>query len=1089
MSDQSTGGSPKATRAKKPIAPRERHFAKLMADTGMGGVEAARIAFGWRCEPGSKENDKARNLARTPRIKAEVQRLKDQAVSEEKAKESIRIDFGEMKKGDLRDYAAKILMQMRDSSKTKSADRYNAIKQLKKLYDPGKDVNLIYKWIDLAWRYQTAHCPSCHNSFALAEVKNDKLDNWRDRVGASKAVTKFKDRFSRQMEIITRCDPRRIPHKGQIKILSAPERHVVGEGAARAGKATHENTPILTSKGWRTAGELTTGDVVYDENGEETTIVCLSPVWTEGKWYELEFDTGERIIAHENHDWLVHDYKYRSALRRRQGTRTAHTRRLKPQILETKELIKNLYARETSHANYAVPVAKAIKFPHQELNINPWLLGLWLGDGSAANAQITIDHQDNEQLDKIENLGYKVKRGSRYVVNVSNGLAAQLKELNLLNNKHIPDTYLYSSPNQRLALLQGLMDSDGTIDKQGRCTFDNVNKNLADGVLWLIRSLGIKAKQTSRVGKLYGKEHQKCYRVNFTTTLPVFSLKRKLVRLPKQIKQTQQYHYIKNIRPVKSTSARCIQVNSPSHLYLAGRALVPTHNSYLLALIAAMGICLPGVEIWILAETYDRASKEVEYLKNFLNALFFPHYKSVINTVHDKKTGEMIMTTKWGSEVRVKSSKAKGSITGHALELALCAEPGWLPADIYEELRARMSERLGRIIAIGTPKGVAGFIGRLTNMYGRDPRTGKRVRWRKEQRLIENGCPWNVSMLITKIDPGDNPEYVKSELDAARMELTDEEYAQEFEGIGVNAEGAKFGLVRDHHLKMVDPDFFERAVFMLGVDQGPKNFGGCLVAYDGVDIVPCWEYFNSDDTTSMKKNLIRLRARVPRWIRAVGGDPDRWVMTIVDQDPPLDPVFYEMEEEGQPWPTEITKRHKNMVQLQENWRRENQEFVNNMARHNNLWFHLFDVDYPEEDESPGAYVLHDQVRQCQDVASDPDRESRSDNKKGWQVSDPTRGDHVLDAWYLAVWLVCSQQIRMPKTKATRTNEDPWGPEREAFEKRLAEQEKRELGMGRRGRVMPEPRTALEAWQQLINRRRTNGRTFDGGWRGPYGNDA
>ena len=283
----------------------------------------------------------------------------------------------------------------------------------------------------------------------------------------------------------------------------------------------------------------------------------------------------------------------------------------------------------------------------------------------------------------------------------------------------------------------------------------------------------------------------------------------------------------------------------------------------------------------------------------------------------------------------------------------------------------------------------------------------------------------------------------------------------------------------------IGEDFWQRAVFMLGVDQGPKNFGACLIGYDGTDIVTAWEYFNSDTVTPMKKNLVKLRARVPRWIESLGGDPDRWVMTITDQDPMLDPLFAEMEEEGQPWPTDIVKRHKNMVKLQENWRRENQEFVNNMARSNHLWFHLLDLDMVEEDESPGAYLLHDQIRQCIDVPPDPERESRADNNKGWQTADPFRGDHVLDAWYLAVWLICSQQIRMPKQKHAPTPDDPWAVEREQFETALAAREKKELGLGS-GRVR-EPRSPQEAWQQLL--RGGQSKTFVPGWRGPYGDQA
>jgi len=690
---------------RKLLSPREHHFAKLIADNGMGGIQAARIAFGWRCEPGSDESQKAKDLARSARVKTEVERFQAQSVKEEEAKIDMKIEIGEINRGNLREYAFKVLERIRDRS-TKAQARFNAIKILKKLHDPSKDVNLVWRWIDIAWRYQTAHCPCCHENFPLAKLPNEALGVWRERNDAVSVQKFLPDRFSRRMELIKRADKRRMPHKGQVECLSVEERHIVGLGAARAGK------------------------------------------------------------------------------------------------------------------------------------------------------------------------------------------------------------------------------------------------------------------------------------------------------------------------------------------------------SYLLALFAALGICLPGVEIWILGETFERTAKEVEYLERFLQAILYPHYSKLIRKTHDRKTGEAIFTTRWGSEVRVKSAKAKGSITGHALEFALCAEPGWLPPDIYEELRARMSERLGRIIALGTPKGVGGFVGRLTHMTGRDPKTGKVLRWKPADRLLKNGAPWDVSMLVTSIKPEDNPEYVKAELDAARMELSDAEYASEFEGLGVAEEGAKFSRVMAHHAKTVPKEFFERSSFVLGIDQGPKNFGGCLVAYDGEKIVPCWEFFNSDERTTMKKNLVHLRARVPGWIQALGGDPEQWLLTITDRDPQLTQTFVEMDEENQPWRTDIVVRHTNVHKLNDNWRRECQEFVNNVARRDELIFHVFDMPYGQmdDDESSGAYILHDQVMTTIDVADDPVRESKSDNSKCWQTSDPFRGDHVLDAWYFAMWTIYSQQLGVQKAMHTRSSDDPWASQKAAFAYNFEQQERKELGI-------------------------------------------
>jgi hypothetical protein len=745
--EDTSSEKPTEREVRKKLAPRDQHFCKLIAETGMGAVEAARLAFGWRCEPGSKENQKARNFARQPRFKKVIEELRAKRLAEEKAKESLRVDFGEIHKGDLREYAFKVLEKLRDNPRAKAADRFNAIKTLKKLHDPGKDINLVFKFIDMAWRYQKAHCPSCHTSFPLAKVKNPKLDEWRKRVGADPAVIQgIDDQFTRQMELIKRCDRRRTPHPGQKRLLVAPERHVVGEGAARAGK------------------------------------------------------------------------------------------------------------------------------------------------------------------------------------------------------------------------------------------------------------------------------------------------------------------------------------------------------SYAIALFACLGLCLPGAEIWILAETYDRASKEVEYIKDFMNSIFFPYYKQMVSISHDKKTGEMLMTTKWGSSLRVKSSKSKGSITGHALELALCAEPGWLPADIYEELRARMSERLGRIIALGTPKGLQGFIGRMTTMHGRDPKTGRMIRWKREDRLIEKGCPWNVSMLITRMDPTDNPEYVKSELNAARMELTDEEYAQEFQGIGAAADGLKFGNVRDEHLREIDGAFWNRATYILGIDQGPKNFGTCLIGYDGDKIAVAWEFFNADERATMRKNLVKLYHRVPKWIERLGGNPENWKYTITDQDPPLDQIFMELEDEGIIWPTDIQKRHKNMARLNENWRRENQEFVNTVARKGDLLFHLYMLPHSDESESPGGNLLHDQVKNCIDIQDNVEKDTSQAQAKGWQTNDPFRGDHVLDAWYLAMWMIASNQVFVPKAIVTATNStDPWAAQKAAFEQSMRQQDRRDRGVVDHSH-MGEPRTPAEAWRRLINRQQNQGQ-FIGGYRGPYGNEA
>jgi hypothetical protein len=479
--------------------------------------------------------------------------------------------------------------------------------------------------------------------------------------------------------------------------------------------------------------------------------------------------------------------------------------------------------------------------------------------------------------------------------------------------------------------------------------------------------------------------------------------------------------------------------------HIVGTASARSGKSYLMAMFALMAFMIPGVEIWVLARVYDDARSEVEYLRKFLRNLYYPYYDLIIKEYDDKKSGELTFISKWGSELKIRSAKSRGSITGRELELALIAEPAWVDGSVYNHLRARMSSRLGRILAFGTPHGTAGMIGRLVRQTGRDER-GRIIRRAPAERLIKNGSPWNTSMLVYTLSPEENPGYVQSELIAARQELTDEEYASEFEGRMDMMEGSKFHI-NDNHLARVPREFFENAVYTLGIDQGPKNFGVCLTAYNGNLVVPCWEYFNGDETT-MQKNLVKLHRHVPIWIRKLGGDPQNWKATITDRDPLLDGIFDVLADEGMPWPHDIILRHKNNTKMLENWRRETQEWTNNLAKRRKLMFHLSDEISMDDDQYPGASLLHDQVLNAQDIPENPDRESKADGSKGWVITDAWRSDHVVDAWYFTMWVILSGQILALERSDTAKQDDPWAEAKAAAAYTFAKNEQDELSGGK-----------------------------------------
>lgn len=501
------------------------------------------------------------------------------------------------------------------------------------------------------------------------------------------------------------------------------------------------------------------------------------------------------------------------------------------------------------------------------------------------------------------------------------------------------------------------------------------------------------------------------------------------------------------------------------HIY--GQGAARAGKSFLLAMFALMFLLIPGVEIWILARVYEDARSEFEYLEGFLKTLFHPVDRFMYTITKDKKSGDVSIVTRWGSEVKCKSGKSVGSITGRELEAALVAEPGWVDADLFEEVRARMSSRLGRIIALGTPKGFGGFLGRLKKMGSRDMSTGRRLP--PGARLIVNGCPWGQSIIGLNMSPEANPEYVTSELEAARSELTVREYASEFEGSMVADADSKFPFITPTCLQAIRREDISDSIFVSGVDQGERNFASCMLAWDGNVIRVIGEYFDNSDNT-VKNNLITLNKHWPAFIGVNGGQPTNWKMTIFDADPPIWGQLTELEEENRAWKTEYTYRPKNVKEYM-NWREETCMFANQLAREGKLIFDAKECD-----------LLHEQLQDALIAPMPDNQEARPTGRKGWVIKDPHRGDHVPDAFLLAMWVILSGQVEMPDNYAPVGN--AYEEAQRSFEYNIAASEERELA----GYREPPGQSGPDGLFEKVFGRPRKRRTVITGVRGYYPDD-
>lgn len=376
-------------------------------------------------------------------------------------------------------------------------------------------------------------------------------------------------------------------------------------GEPGGGKLLALDTPIPTPEGWATMGDIEVGATVFDEHGMPCRVVAKSDVETEDT-YLLTFSDGSQVVAGARHQWVTSTRKERMrALRsspewraKRRAGRELHGNGKRPDLATrnrsnagskglptsgvrtTREIAESLRGRD-GRLNHSVVVAGAIELPRADLPIDPYTFGVWLGDGTSTSGAVTS--ADHEVFDAIEGAGYTTTTYARSITRGVLGLQADLRALNVLGNKHIPAIYLRGSVDQRLALLQGLMDADGHCDRRGQCEIQLTSKALIDGVYELLCSLGIKVQMREGVARLNGRDIGPKWRIKFLTHHQAFRLPRKAERQKRDgFRGTHDVRYIVSADVVDPMPMQCIQVDSPSHCYLAGAAMIPTHNSQLI---------------------------------------------------------------------------------------------------------------------------------------------------------------------------------------------------------------------------------------------------------------------------------------------------------------------------------------------------------------------------------------------------------------------------------------------------------------------------------------------------------------------------
>jgi hypothetical protein len=366
--------------------------------------------------------------------------------------------------------------------------------------------------------------------------------------------------------------------------------HVWLTGASGSGKAQPHSSKVLTVLGWRNIGELKVGDILKTPDDGYGTIKAIYP---QGKRaiYKITFADGRTVRATADHLWKA---------------RVNTQWRLKT----TSEIFKILDRETPSSRSVAIPLTCPIEIKSNrkiklELLMHPYVLGALLGDGHFANigernpGSVTITTHDEYIISKIRKLSpsgttfFNTNDINTYrfgtLARRSRQARALIKELKLLGtrsyNKFIPKQYLESSIEDRISLLQGLMDTDGTVSS-GSLSYCTASEQLANDVAYLVRSLGGIAKISTKKTKYTHNGEKKTGRLAYNISIRLkdqtiaFSLPRKL-ELASVSNQYSECLYL-NIKSIifdGEEDSSCILIDHPERLYITDNFVV-THNTW-----------------------------------------------------------------------------------------------------------------------------------------------------------------------------------------------------------------------------------------------------------------------------------------------------------------------------------------------------------------------------------------------------------------------------------------------------------------------------------------------------------------------------
>ena len=534
----------------------------------------------------------------------------------------------------------------------------------------------------------------------------------------------------------------------------SPHRDRLALCANRVGKALRHGTSVATPSGWKSIESLKIGDFVIAGDGSITSVTGVFPQGIK-RLYRLTFDVGETIDCCADHLWLYQHpaarYPYRGV---RAGLMVENKRFGEWSVGSTGQILRQLGSAPGPRMRAVMPTSEPWQIPPRPVPLDPYLVGLLIGDGGLTD-YVRFTSADPELIEALasslpESVTLKALDHQSWVIAAPGGkghskgkvkgqtnpVRNSLADLGLMgcksDTKFVPDIYLLNDAATRRAVLQGLMDTDGSIVRTGAMEFSSVSHRLAMNVQFIVHSLGGKAtieqRQTHYTHKGERRAGQPSYRVRIRLNECPFRLARKAARW--NTRHNTANRVLHRIEPIEADYATCIEVAHPSHTFVTAHGIV-THNT------ESMGgyevaIHLTGryprwwqgarwsrpIDCWAAGKN-NESTRDIVQAKLFGKVKFNGREKNVDGTgliPHEdigavtwkRGVANLIDTAKirhssggW-SEIGLKSyEQGRGSFEGTERDLIWCDEEP--PIEVYEEAGIRLMTRSGHFLCTFTP--------------------------------------------------------------------------------------------------------------------------------------------------------------------------------------------------------------------------------------------------------------------------------------------------------------------------------------------------------------------------------------------------